>query len=86
MNKLPAFMATGTDLIVASHIIQGLLAKREGRFWALFFAFGLIDVRFAVAVATDTIGQSAIRMSAVTSFSNTENRVAFVLIVAFCAL
>ena len=85
VNEFSTLVAAGTDFVVTFYIVLSLLAKREGWTRPFLLAFGLVDVSFAFTMAAGTVWQAAIHPSAVTRFPNTENWVAFILIMASSA-
>jgi hypothetical protein len=86
VNELAAFMATGANLVVTLDVASRLFTERESWPRPLFLSFRLVDVRLAFAVATDTARQATIDTGTVAGLPDTENRVAFVLIMATRAL
>lgn len=86
VDHLATFVTAFADLVVAIDIVLGLLAERECRFWSFFFPCRLVYVSFAIAVAADTTRQTPVGAGAMAGLANTENRVAFILVMTLGAL
>lgn len=86
VDHLATFVTAFADFVVAIDIVLGLLAERECGFWSFFFSCWLVNVRFAIAVAADATRQPPVGAGAMAGLANTENRVAFILVMTLGAL
>ena len=85
VDELSTLVTACTDIVVTFDVVLRLLTVREIGTRSFLFAFRLVNVGFAFAVTTYATWQPAIDFGSVTCFTNTENWIAFILIVATCA-